>query len=287
MVDRASGLRAAKHSLVGELFVRTADENYITARWCADQQLHADFLWLAVHALEKYLKAVLLLNGSTAKGYSHDIVRLYADVKSIAGPLLPDQLVQPPTLDIYHWHDRTADWFIEQLLKNGNADNRYSIYGYVAFGQYLHMLDTMVFAIRRLVCGLDERYIKSNLPKAPTFTNRDLLTRNPRYHSGLGMPLDEMISAKEQTPRRHAALNLNMEFAPDGYPHTEMRSGTTARNPVILRRILDPLSSDNRDYAADGIELAVWLLDKVRLPKEVVAEVEAAVAAAKVKHGLP
>ena len=25
---------ASKHSLVIDLFVRTADENYITARWC-------------------------------------------------------------------------------------------------------------------------------------------------------------------------------------------------------------------------------------------------------------
>ncbi len=51
---------ASKNNLVHELFVRTADENYIAARWCAINRLNTDFLWLAVHALEKYLKAVLL-----------------------------------------------------------------------------------------------------------------------------------------------------------------------------------------------------------------------------------
>ena len=46
-------LTASKNSLIGELFVRTADENYITARWCGTNRLNTDFLWLAVHALEK------------------------------------------------------------------------------------------------------------------------------------------------------------------------------------------------------------------------------------------
>lgn len=76
-------IAASKHNIVLELFARTADENYITARWCAINQLNTDFLWLSVHALEKYLKAVLLLNGGSSrrsasdqKTYSHDIVRL-------------------------------------------------------------------------------------------------------------------------------------------------------------------------------------------------------------------
>lgn len=159
---------ASKHNLVLELFVRTADENYITARWCAINRLNTDFLWLSVHALEKYLKAVLLLNGGSSrrrasdqKAYSHDIVRLYADVKALAGELLPDNLAKPTDLDIYHWSDRAPEQFMEHLLRNGNADNRYLIYGYVTLGEDLHMLDAMVFAIRRLICALDERWLPS------------------------------------------------------------------------------------------------------------------------------
>ncbi|WP_024342605.1 hypothetical protein [Bradyrhizobium japonicum] len=53
-------VEASKNNLARELFVRTADENYVTARWCANNRLNTDFLWLAVHALEKYLKAVLV-----------------------------------------------------------------------------------------------------------------------------------------------------------------------------------------------------------------------------------
>jgi hypothetical protein len=58
---------SSQASIISELFVRRADENYITARWCAMNQLHTDFAWLAVHAMEKYLKAVLLYKRKAGK----------------------------------------------------------------------------------------------------------------------------------------------------------------------------------------------------------------------------
>jgi len=290
---------ASKHNLALELFVRTADENYITARWCAINQLNTDFLWLSVHALEKYLKAVLLLNGGSSKRsasdqkpYSHDIVRLYADVKTLAGALLPDNLAKPIDLDIYHWSARTAEQFMEHLLRNGNADNRYLIYGYVTRSQDLHMLDAMVFAIRRLLCTLDERWLPSREPDAPTFTNRELLVRQPEYYGRLFMPLDDLIGAREESPKRAAALNLNMAFAPDGYPHEPLRSGSSSRNPVIIRRVLDPLESDDPQWAAEGVEIARWFLANVQLPKGrpddpgVTEQILAAIEAARTKHGI-
>jgi HEPN domain-containing protein len=286
-------LSASKHSLITELFVRTADENYITARWCAINRLNTDFLWLAVHALEKYLKAVLLFNGHSSQGYSHDIVKLYAAVQAIAGPLLPARLVQPADLDIHHWSERTPEAFMQHLLDNGNADNRYLIYGYATRSQDLHMLDQMVFAIRRLICPLDERVFPDRQAGAPTLTHRDWLTRQPEHRSSLFMPLDSLISAKEDSPARQAALNLNVLFAPDDFQHTPLRSGSAAMNPVIMRRILDPLESNDPAHAAEGIELARWFLASVKVPKGsaadpgVAEQIKAAIAAAQAKHGLP
>jgi hypothetical protein len=283
---------ASKHSLVTELFVRTADKNYITARWCATQRLNTDFLWLAVHALEKYLKAVLLLNGKSARKYGHDIVKLYQQVKAIAGPLLPSTLPQPADLDTRHWITRTPEEFIEHLLRNGNADNRYLIYGYVTRSQDLHMLDQMVFAIRRLICPLDERVFPSRRSGAPTITHREVLTRQPEYYGSMFMPLDELISAKEDSPARDAALNLNVAFARDDYQHTPMRSGSSSRNPVIIRRILDPLKSKDRATVQEGIEIARWFLDNVQVPKGkpgdpgVTEQIEDAIASAKKAHSL-
>lgn len=284
---------ASKSNLVHELFVRTADENYVTARWCAINRLNTDFFWLAVHAVEKYLKAVLLVNGKSAKSYGHDIVKLYAAVKVIAGPLLPDRLQQPANLQIVHWLERSADDFVAHLLRNGNADNRYLIFGYVTRSEDLHMLDTIVFAIRRLICELDKPYIVSRRPDAPTFTNRDLLTRQPDHYNRLSMPLDELIWAQEDSDRRSAALNLNMAFARDDFVHTPMRAGSASRNPVIIRRILTPLESDDPSRAAEGIEIARWFLGNVHVPKGkpadpgVTEQIQAAIASARAKHGLP
>jgi len=258
---------ASKNNLVHELFVRTADENYVTARWCAVNRLNTDFLWLAVHAVEKYLKAVLLANGRSSKKYSHDIVRLYTDVKALAGPLLPDNLTRPADLDTPHWIERTPEQFMEHLLRNGNADNRYLIYGYVTRSQDLHMLDQMVFAIRRLICPLDERMFPRRNREAPTVTHREILCRQPEYYGRMFMPLDDLISAKGDSQVRAAALNLNVAFAPQSYEHDPIRSGSSARNPVIIRRILDPLESKDARWAAEGVEIARWFLANVQVPK--------------------
>src|SRR6185437_4053231 len=102
---------ADKHSIINELFIATADDNYVLARSCFHQHLNVDFFWLAVHALEKYLKAVLLLNGKTAKSYGHDIVKLYASVTPLAPELLPSILGKPEDrMPDSYWHiEKAAD----------------------------------------------------------------------------------------------------------------------------------------------------------------------------------
>jgi hypothetical protein len=44
---------AEKHSIINELYIATADHNYILARWCFHQHLNVDFFWLAVLSLPK------------------------------------------------------------------------------------------------------------------------------------------------------------------------------------------------------------------------------------------
>ena len=84
-----------KHSIVDDLFIKTADDNYVAARWCFYVGLDVDFFWLAVHCLEKYMKAALVLNERPARTYGHDIEKLYADVVPLAPELLPTTLTVP------------------------------------------------------------------------------------------------------------------------------------------------------------------------------------------------
>ena len=67
MAYEAKRIHAERHRVVRTLFVDAADENYITACWCFVEGLNVDYFWLSVHALEKYMKADLLLNGHSSK----------------------------------------------------------------------------------------------------------------------------------------------------------------------------------------------------------------------------
>jgi hypothetical protein len=62
-----SQFTAIKHDIVKELFLKTADQTYVVACWCFLNRLYLDFYWNAAHALEKLFKAVLLVNGRSAK----------------------------------------------------------------------------------------------------------------------------------------------------------------------------------------------------------------------------
>ena len=262
-------LTPSQQYITDELFVRTADENYIAARWCAVNRLHTDFAWLAVHSLEKYLKAVLLYNGAPTKKQGHDITRLYEEVKPFVGLWLPAKLVKPPDLEILHWFERTPEQFLQHLYNNGNPDNRYLIFGHDTRAEDLHMLDDMVFAIRRLICTLDSPLFRTHKHDTSSSipTNREMLSRQADYRPSLCMPLDDLIRSKNDDPLRSAALNLNLAFAPD-FPHMPVRGGDSSRNPAIRMQVLDLMKRVDQKQVDDGVATARWLLNNVRLPGE-------------------
>ena len=277
---------ASRTNLVRELFVRTADENYVTARWCARNGLDVDFLWLALHAVEKYLKAVLLLNGRSAKSYGHDLSKLLEDVRTVAGPLVPDHLRRPAELDGPPWPDRPTGEFVRHLEHNGNADNRYLVHGFVTNSEDVHLLDALVFAIRRLCCTLDGHHFLGRGSDARSLTSREMLERFPSHFARMAMPLDDIVDARSPSELRSAALNFNFAFAPAGFEHQVVRSRTSARNAVIDRRILRPLQSSDPERAAEAVEDARWLLDNVHLPKaSTTKRIEAAVSVVRARHG--
>lgn len=271
-IERQRALRA---TVIYNLFVRTADENYITARWCVINRLYTDFFWLAVHALEKYLKAVLLSNGKSSikdervansAPYSHDIVRLYDTVASFAAELLPKHVSVPPWCAAAP-NELATKTFLQHLYRRGNADNRYSLHGYTARQpRDLLMVDSVVFAVRRLICPLDDRVFPERLRSAEPITYRELLADHPDHFCPLDMPLDHLIAATEDSPLRVAALNQNVRFAPPGFPHTSLEIERALQHPIIDTRIFGPLQSDNPYAVAEGLAIGKWLLANVYVP---------------------
>lgn len=274
-------IHAEKIRIVRALFTDTADDNYIAARWCFAEALNVDFFWLGVHALEKYMKAVLLLNGLSGKeykdakgktrSYGHNIEVLYQHVVAIAQDLLPTTLVKPSDFQFVHWHNETPKQFIERLHAYGNADNRYQIFGYAQLEGDLTKLDMLIFAIRRLCRPLDAYLPTGNgKPNKPTY--RKMLATNPSWSDMLSSsPLGKAIAGKRGELLQHAILNLNASFAPKDYVHTPAPSRFSAQNPVLKRAILDPLTSSNAssDQRQTASELCGWVVANIQLPSDV------------------
>ena len=274
--------------IVRELFVDTADDNYIAARWCFVEGLNIDWFWLAVHALEKYMKAALLLNGLSAKdyrdaagktrAYGHDIAALHEQVRSFASDLLPNELAKPEQLALDHWSNETPEAFLHRFYSNGNADNRYQIFGFVQHSEDLFKLDSMVFALRRLCVPLDGYFLAKRRPGKRNPTNRDILATQPEYWSvSSGCKLEKTARGRRGERLREVLLKFNFPFAPDDFPHGTTTLGTAWHNPVLARSILKPLESapDSR-AATTAAELCGWVLENIKLPPVVAGQLRQA-----------
>ena len=269
---------AAKNAIVREMFIDTADDNYIVARWCAIEGVNTDFLWLSVHALEKYMKAALLLNEKAKKIRSHDIKILYPMIVELASDLLPSgPLRRPDNLNDIRWHDEDAEAFIMRIHRDGDENSRYRVSGYAIHPDYLHKLDKMVFSIRRLCKPLDAYVLGQKAPDLPDYSNREELAHSPAdWKLGAGR-MESVIEGKCGTSLRNVLLNCNIPFAPDDFVHTPIPGWSSSLNVALTRYVFEPLreesSGDRRQCAKD---IGQWVCDNIILGGTVLGELKEA-----------
>lgn len=152
-------LNCPKYVVVKELFIDTGDEDYVIARWCIFNRLSRQFFWNAAQAIEKYLKAALLLNGYSSKGYGHDLIALFCQVKRFAGDLIPQKLEAPKQVRLFAdhrelWGDPTTREFIRRVNRYGHPSNRYNFFGFELGASDLYKLDQVVFPLWNLKTNL-------------------------------------------------------------------------------------------------------------------------------------
>lgn len=133
---------ALKIDFVTRSFRDMADKDYIAARITHRHGLDFQFLWFAQQAIEKYLKAILLYNGMSAKGFSHLIHEIYKKVLQIP--------------DIKFDFPEDIGKFIKDLDLYGN--NRYFEFPHSLQEDDLLQLDRTVWYIRRYC-----RYIRGTV----------------------------------------------------------------------------------------------------------------------------
>jgi hypothetical protein len=295
-VRKLDDLYAYKHSIVDDLYIKTADDNYVAARWCFYTELDVDFFWLAAHCVEKYLKAALLLNEQPAKTYGHDIEKLYTAIIALAPELLPAMLTVPKDLPtrIFSLGDEKTEDFVKRLYFYGQPDNRYLFIGYIRRGSDILKLDQLVFAARRLCKPLESHFLGGkfkNNPKLPQETIRQRMVKDDPSSRNLHSSLEKVLSGERGKLLQRVLLNWNFPFAPPDYKHGRMSYGHRSVNPVFVRRFLDPLDAGTTQGDKHADDLWAWANQNIYLPKEFVCVYEKArkdrKAAAKAKKKLP
>lgn len=277
MPRRYPELFAEKHSIVKELFISTADDNYTLARWCFQQKLNVDYFWLAVHCIEKYLKAALLMNDRTSKGFRHDIESLWDAVLPIAPELMIDRFVRPENMPETMWREEAVVEFIRRLHRDGQADNRYLLFGYGRSAEDLFKLDQVVFSIRRLAQPLEVRFVgEDDVPNdgLPRHSRRQAIGMRPRRHENLQSKLEETMDGRRGKELQHVLLNWNFPFAGDDYRHEASTFTYASQNPILMTRIYEPLRCGERHFS-EGDRLWSWVKSNIQLPKELIKEIEA------------
>lgn len=197
-------LQVVLNTFASDIFRRQADFDYIAARANYRMHLRQQFLWSAQQAMEKYLKAILLFNGKSAryyqplgqtkkKEYGHDLEALLAEVKKL--PLFQIE-VESDDKD-----------FLSYLSQLGGY-NRYLSTSSYSTPDVIHRLDRLVWNVRRYcqfipdsVPGLQAAFVKSiEDPKHK---------QSPHTFRLVGGELEAVVKRPPKDPARKALVWAN------------------------------------------------------------------------------
>lgn len=141
--------------IIYNIFIIPADKDYISARLLVKNLLTRGFYWSAAQAVEKYLKAFVVLHGGVVKSTSHSISDLFelalkiddglskidlSECRSFGGDIVVPHLDK---LDIFS--------FIDYIDCYGCSDNRYNSFPIEFDSSILFALDKFVYEIRGLM----------------------------------------------------------------------------------------------------------------------------------------
>ncbi len=245
-------------SLIWRMFKDAADEDYLVARWAAKLGLSHQFYWSAQQAIEKYIKATLLLNDLEAKSKNHEIVSLFNRIFDFSGDLLPCLLCPPsifPDVDeVRKFRFQPFVEFIQHIEKLGNPDIRYRHFSVVFSGYDLHKFDEACFLIRRLCMPLDLLYG----PTGETYRQYLSLNRRHQIHNEFSF---ESLSRTREHPEiidylKWRNFSFYWEHAVDQGAISTRRSMQNSAISMYLK------------VAGEGTEAVKWLLEKAQFKKD-------------------
>jgi hypothetical protein len=266
-------IRPATNSLVERMFIATADQDYILARWAAINRLDINFLWLGLQAVEKYLKAILLLNGRSAKKYRHNVERLYKAVRRLDsitfGPLTKPT---PLFLDDIPWFDEPVLQFLKRLNLMGDPNNRYMLFGFAVESGDLFKFDQLVWAVRRHCRPFAETILAGEKRIKINWIER--LKKNSGFWQLDNNFLIEKLVDGEASTRREALMELNVPFAPNRSHTLTGYRLTSARGP--LDDWIERLKSKDAEVRRHANNILKWVVKNITLAPRDMEEIQKA-----------
>lgn len=207
-------LQIILNTFATDVFRRQADYDYISARMNYRMQLRQQFLWSAQQAVEKYLKAILLYNGKSARHYSlagstqkkefgHKLDMLNSEVSKI-------EYLQ---YDIPTW----IPSYLEYLAELGGF-NRYLSKSSYNTSDAMHKLDEAVWNIRRYCQYIPDRGIgcSDEIPgmKEAVINNLNNSTykNKPVSFKLFNGELEEILKRSHKDPARKALIWANFFY---------------------------------------------------------------------------
>jgi hypothetical protein len=275
MTDAAQ-VRAEKNKLICRMFVWTADQNYIVARWAALHYLYLDFLWLGLHAVEKYLKAIILYNGGSAQTQAHNIVALSNDALALDSRLAWKDFEKPSDNHRLLWHQETVASFMLRLNHHGGANNRYLRFGHSFNRDDLYKLDQLVWTIRRHSVPFKRLMRRGHGERTEVDWLAALRNDPTRWKIGPGLPLEKALGGKGHSDVVAAARTLNQPFCPSEDRRFGEWNFGMASSPLgdILDDLVSSKSSLHKRQTAS--ETLGWAVENIYLARQDRKEIEKA-----------
>lgn len=209
--------------VITDSFIKPADEDYVTARFLAQKGMHRAFFWAASQALEKYLKAFLLMRGiavNEKRFRGHPIVTLHQEACSVDKQFptvdtKPHEAIKIHSAVLESVDVFSVSEFINKIEAYGNPDNRYNSFGVNFNSGYLFALDSYVFGLRQLI-GVPS--IQENLRKVDQTLIEAFYEYNPWFES-TNMDFLEIPNESFSISTSTAVTTLDFltgEYAPHG-----------------------------------------------------------------------
>jgi hypothetical protein len=240
-MQESQEIQIVLNSIAREVLRNQADQDYIAARACYKMQLRQQFMWSAQQAIEKYLKAILLFNGKSARYYQKDESTIFEMGHNLI--LLNEKVC---TILAPHYEISESERELLSHLYQQGASNRYISFLAHNSGDELMRLDALVWNIRRYCQHISGKALgePTQIPGLKEATYKYLTAEktvdHPHKFKLTGGVLEKILKRESKNPARMSLVWANRFYGAKKRHSVTYRAFSSAQLPPNLQERLNP-----------------------------------------------